>query len=38
MEEYFLFNLDDEEENKFLIAVDIKNANVTDKVETVTVA
>ena len=37
MEEYFLYNLDDEEENKFLIAVDLENANVIDKVETVTV-
>ena len=37
MEEYFLYNLDNEEENKFLIAVDLENANVIDKVETVTV-
>ena len=29
--------MDDEEENKFLIAVDLENANVIDKVETVTV-
>ena len=37
MEEYFLYNLDNEEENKFLFAVDLENANVIDKVETVTV-
>ena len=28
---------DNEEENKFLLAVDLENANVIDKVETVTV-
>ena len=37
MEEYFHYNLDNEEENKFLFAVDLENANVIDVVETVTV-
>ena len=36
MEEYFLYNLDNEEENKFLFAVDLENANVINKVDTVT--
>ena len=35
MEEYFFYNLDNEEENKFLLAVDLENANVI--VQTVTV-
>ena len=29
--------MDNEEENKFLLAVDLENTNVIDKVETVTV-
>ena len=37
LEEYFLYNLNNEEENEFLAAVDLENVNVTDKVDTVTV-
>ena len=37
LEEYFLHDLDNEEENEFLAAVDLENVNVTDKVDTVIV-
>ena len=32
LEEYFLYDLDNEEENEFLAAVDLEAVNVTDKV------
>ena len=34
---YFPYDLDNEEENEFLAAVDLENVNVTDKVDTATV-
>ena len=37
IEEYFLYDLDHEEEKQFLAAVDLMAVNVTDKVDTVTV-
>ena len=37
MEKYFLDDLDNEEENEFLAAVDLENVNVKDKVDTVSV-
>ena len=37
LEKCFLYDLDDEEENKFLAAVDLDAVNVTDKVDKVTV-
>ena len=35
--DYFLYDLDNEEENEFFAAVDLGNVNVSDKVYTVTV-
>ena len=37
LEEYFLYDLYNEYENKFLVAVGLENVNITDKVDTVTV-
>ena len=37
MDEYFLYDLENEEENEFLAAVDLEAVNVTDKVGKVTV-
>ena len=37
MEECFLYDLDNEEENEFLAALELENVNVTDKVVTGTV-
>ena len=37
IEEYFLYDLDNEEEKQFLPAVDLMAVNVTDKVDKVTV-
>ena len=37
LEVYCLYDLDNEEENEFLAAVDLENVNVTDKVDTATV-
>ena len=36
-EEHFLYDLDNEEANKFLAAVDLEATNVTDKVDKVSV-
>ena len=37
MEVYFLYDLDNEEKNEFLVATDLENVNVTDTVDTVIV-
>ena len=37
LEDYFLYDLDNEEENDFFAAVDLENVNGSDKVDTVTV-
>ena len=37
LEEYFLYDLENEEENEFLAAVDLEAVNVTDKADKVTV-
>ena len=37
LEDYFFYDLDNEEENEFLAALDLENVNVSDKVDTVTV-
>ena len=37
LEDYFFCDLDNEEENEFLAALDVENVNVSDEVDTVTV-
>ena len=37
LEDYFFYDLDNEEENIFLAALDLENVNVSDKVDTVAV-
>ena len=37
LDDYFLYDLDNEEENEFFAAADLGNVNVSDKVYTVTV-
>ena len=37
LEDYFFYDLDNEEENKFLAALDLENVNVSDEIDTVTV-
>ena len=37
LEDYFFYDLDNEEENEFLAALDLENVNVSDEIDTVTV-